>query len=136
MPTVKVGKYSCYQYFSLFLNLKGQYPLRISVFVRKRGRRFSNNSNIEILIPPEVTSVSVHRVFVLSPCFLIMTRLTKCLPVIQIPHQIIITTMRNDVVNDCCRNIQSFLHTAYTHWVLTEVLFTQLSPLAVVATLC
>ena len=80
-------------------------------------------------------SIGGFRSTVLRPCFSVMTRLAKRLPVILIPHEFLITTMRNDVVNNSCRNVSAFRHTLYTHRVLAEIGFAKPSPLAVVATL-
>ena len=80
-------------------------------------------------------SVGVFRSAVLRSGFPVMTRFTKCLPVVITPHKVIITTVWNYVVNHRCRNVSSLCHTLHTQRVLTEISLAYSLPLAAVATL-
>lgn len=44
----------------------------------------------------------VRRVRILVPCFYIMMLLTKWLPVLLIPEQLVITSMRNNMIHNRC----------------------------------
>ena len=79
--------------------------------------------------------VFIYRVLVLSPRFLIVTRFTKRLIVVLIPHQGRVATVWDNVIDYCCLNVSSFCHTLHAQRMLAEVSRTNLSPLAVVSTL-
>ena len=51
----------------------------------------------------------VRRVRILIPCFYIMMLLTKRLPVLLIPEQLIITSMRNNMIHNRCSYKLAFL---------------------------
>lgn len=80
-------------------------------------------------------SVSVFRSAVLGSGFLIVTGLAKRLPVRVAPHQVVIATMRNDMVNDRCGHILSLRQTLHAQRMLPQVRFADMLPLAAVATL-
>ena len=46
--------------------------------------------------------IPVHRIIVFSSCLLVMMLLTKCLPVVLIPKQLLVTAMRNDMIDHSC----------------------------------
>ena len=79
--------------------------------------------------------VGVFRSAVLSSGFLIVTGLTQRLPVGVTPHQVVITTVRNDMVNDRCGHILSLRQTLHAQRMLPQVRFADSLPLAAVATL-
>lgn len=79
--------------------------------------------------------VGVFRSAVLGSGFLIVTRFTQRLPVGVAPHQVVITTMRNDMVNDCCGHILALRQTLHTQRMLPQVRLADTLPLAAVATL-
>ena len=80
-------------------------------------------------------SVGIFRSALLSSGFLIVTRLAQRLPVRVAPHQVMITTMRNDMVNDRCRHILSLRQTLYAQRMFPQVRLADTPPLAAVATL-
>ena len=80
-------------------------------------------------------SIGIFGVSVLGSGFLIVTGLTKRLPVGVAPHQVMVTTVRNDVVNDRCRHILSPRQTLHAQRMLPQVRFADTLPLAAVATL-
>ena len=79
--------------------------------------------------------VGVFRSAVLGSGFLIVTGLTKRLPVRITPHQVVVTTVRNDMVNDCCGHILALRQTLHAQRVLPQVRLADTLPLAAVATL-
>ena len=64
--------------------------------------------------------------------FLIMVRLTKRLPVILIPEQFLITPVRNDMIDYCCRSKFVFPETFHTQRVQTEEQFSGLAPSGII----
>ena len=81
-------------------------------------------------------SVGVFRSSVLCSSLAVVTRLAKRLPVRVAPHQDTITSMRNDVVNDCRRHEPAVSHALHTYWILAEVCLAHSLPLTAVSTLC
>ena len=79
--------------------------------------------------------VGVFRSAVLSAGLLVMTGLTKRLPVRVTPHQVMVTTMRNDMVNDHCGHELALRQTLHAQRMLPQVRFADTLPLAAVATL-
>ena len=65
----------------------------------------------------------------------VVTVLAECLPVGITPHQRLIATMRNDVVNDRCRNKSALSKTLHAQRVLAEVRLADTLPLTSIATL-
>ena len=80
-------------------------------------------------------SVGVFRSAVFGSGFLIMTRFAKRLPVCITPHQIVIASVRNDMVNDRCGHELSLRQTLHAQRVLAQVRLADTLPLAAVATL-
>ena len=64
-----------------------------------------------------------------------MAVLTKCLPVGFTPHQDAITSMGNDMVNDCCRYKPSVRFALHAQRILSEIRLAYPLPLTAVATL-
>ena len=65
-----------------------------------------------------------------------MTELTKRLPVGVAPHQVLVTSVRNDVVNDRCGHELALRQTLHAQRMLPQVRLAYPLPLAAVATLC
>ena len=80
-------------------------------------------------------SVGIFRSAVLSSSFLIVTRLAKRLPVGVAPHQVVIATMRNDMVNDHCGHELTLCQTLHAQRMLPQVRLGTRLLLAAVATL-
>lgn len=80
-------------------------------------------------------SIGIFGVSVLGSGFLIVTGLTKRLPVCITPHQVMVTTMRNDVVNDRCAHELAPCQTLHAQRMLPQVRLADTLPLAAVATL-
>ena len=64
-----------------------------------------------------------------------MAMLTKCLPVGVAPHQVMVTTVRNDVVNDRCGHELALRQTLHAQRMLPQVRLADTLPLAAIATL-
>ena len=79
--------------------------------------------------------VGVFRSAVFSSGFLIVTGLTQRLPIRITPHQVVIATMRNDMIDNGCCHILSLRQTLHTQRMLPQVRFADTLPLAAVATL-
>lgn len=80
-------------------------------------------------------SVGIFRSAVLVSGLPVVTGLAKRLPVGVAPHEVVVTTMRHDMVNDRCGHILSLCHTLHAQLVLPQVRFADTLPLAAVATL-
>ncbi len=64
-----------------------------------------------------------------------MAMLTKCLPIGFAPHQDTVTSMGNDMVNDCCSYKPAVCHALHAQWILAEICLAYPLPLTAVATL-
>ena len=107
--------------------------------MRERGRRSVKNSQLAIFIPPpaafQTQSIPIDGILVFRPRLAIMAGLAKSLPVTFLPHQMRITTVRNDMVDHGrCREPSLCLAT-HTQGMPAEVRLAQSLPLAAVATL-
>ena len=58
--------------------------------------------------------VGVSRPVILPPSFPVMTRFTEWLPIAPIPEQFLVTTVRDNVIHNCCFGIASLLHALHT----------------------
>lgn len=91
-------------------------PLQFRDFQRKRGRRSVGVGTYRQIPAPGVvyylqqksSSIRVHWFRVFSSCLLIVMLLTKRLPVVLIPKELLISTVRHDVVDDRCLHVPSF----------------------------
>ena len=70
----------------------------------------------------------ILRRLVLSPRLHAMVPMAKGLPVASIPEELLVTTVRNDVVDVRRLLIPSFLHALHAQRVLPKVLLPGLSP--------
>ena len=107
--------------------------------MRERERRSVKNSQLAIFIPPpaafQTQSIPIDGISVFRPCLVVMARLAKSLPVAFIPHQMRITTVRNDMVDYSCCCEPSPCHTLHAQRMLPQVRLAEPLPLAAVATL-
>ena len=83
----------------------------------------------------EQSIVTVCRSAVLAPGLFIVARLAQALPVALVPKHILITSVRSDVVNDCCRGVSSLLQALGTERMLLKVSLADLLPCGGVAAL-
>ena len=72
--------------------------------------------------------VPVLRRLVLSPCLHAVMTVAQGLPVTPIPKELLVTTMRNDMVNVRCLNVPSFLHALHAQRVCLDVLLPGFPP--------
>ena len=105
----------------------------------ERERRSVKNSQLEIFIPPpaafQTQSIPIDGILVFRPCLAVMAGLAKSLPVAFIPHQMRITTVRNDMVDHGrCREPSLCLAT-HTQGMPAEVRLAESLPPAAVSTL-
>ena len=107
--------------------------------MRERERRSVKNSQLEIFIPPpaafQTQSIPIDGILVFRPCLAVMAGLAKSLPVAFIPHQMRITTVRNDMVDHSCCCEPSLCFAPHTQRMPAEVRLADTLPLAAVATL-
>ena len=107
--------------------------------MRERERRSVKNSQLEIFIPPpaafQTQSIPIDGILVFRPCLAVMAGLAKSLPVAFLPHQMRITTVRNDMVDYSCCCEPSPCHTLHAQRMLPQVRLAEPLPLAAVATL-
>ena len=107
--------------------------------MRDRERRSVKNSQLAIFIPPpaafQTQSIPIDRISVFRPCLVVMAGLAKSLPVAFIPHQMRITTMRNDMVDHGRCREPSLCFATHTQRMLPQVRLADTLPLAAVTTL-
>ena len=107
--------------------------------MRERERRSVKNSQLAIFIPPpaafQTQSISIDGISVFRPCLAVMAGLAKSLPVTFIPHQVRITTVRNDMVDHGRCREPPLCFAPHTQRMPAEVRLAQSLPLAAVATL-
>ena len=107
--------------------------------MRERGRRSVKSSQLAIFIPPptafQTQSIPIDGISVFCPRLAVMAGLAKSLPVAFIPHQMRITTVRNDMVDHGrCREPSLCLAT-HTQGMPAEVRLAESLPPAAVSTL-
>ena len=78
-------------------------------------------------------SVPIFRPAILVARLEIVVLFAQALPVALIPEQLLVSTMRNDVVNHSGLHIPSFLHALDAQGMRVEILLSCLLPCAVVA---
>ena len=107
--------------------------------MRERERRSVKNSQLAIFIPPpaafQTQSIPIDGISVFCPRLAVMAGLAKSLPVAFIPHQMRITTVRNDMVDHGRCREPSLCFAPHTQRMPAEVRLAQSLPLAAVATL-
>ena len=107
--------------------------------MRERERRSVKNSQLEIFIPPpaafQTQLIPIDGISVFRPCLAVVAGLTESLPVAFIPHQMRITTVRNDMVDHGRCREPSLCFAPHTQRMPAEVRLAQSLPLAAVATL-
>ena len=105
----------------------------------ERERRSVKNSQLAIFIPPpaafQTQSIPIDGILVFCPCLAVMAGLTESLPVAFIPHQMRITTVRNDMVDHGRCREPSLCFAPHTQRMPAEVCLADTLPLAAVATL-
>ena len=79
--------------------------------------------------------VGVFRSAILGSGFLIVTGLTQRLPVRVAPHQVVIATMRNNMIDNRCGHELTLRQTLHAQRMLPQVRLAHSLPLAAVATL-
>ena len=70
----------------------------------------------------------ILRRLILTPRLHAVMAMTQGLPVTPVPEELLVTTMRNNVVNVRCLRVPSFLHALHTQWVRLKVLLPGLLP--------
>ena len=107
--------------------------------MHKRGRRSVKNSQLAIFIPPpaafQTQSIPIDGISVFCPRLAVMAGLAKSLPVAFVPHQMRITTVRNDMVDHGRCREPSLCFALHAQRMPAEVGFAEPLPLAAVATL-
>lgn len=105
----------------------------------ERERRSVKNSQLAIFIPPpaafQTQSIPIDGISVFRPCLAVVAGLAKSLPVAFIPHQMRITTMRNDMVDHGRCREPSMCFAPHTQRMLPQVRLAEPLPLAAVTTL-
>lgn len=79
------------------------------------------------------TLIIVFRMRIFLSRFLIVTLLTERLPIAPIPEEFMISSMRDDMVNNRCLHVPAFLHALHTQRVHLKVLLSGLTPSSSVA---
>ena len=107
--------------------------------MRERERRSVKNSQLAIFIPPpaafQTQSIPIDGISVFRPCLAVVAELAKSLPIAFIPHQMRITTMRDDMVDHGRCREPSPCHTLHAQRMLPQVRLAEPLPLAAVTTL-
>ena len=107
--------------------------------MRDRERRSVKNSQLAIFIPPpaafQTQSIPIDGISVFRPCLAVVAGLTESLPVAFIPHQMRITTVRNDMVDHGRCREPSLCFAPHTQRMPVEIRFAESLPPAAVSTL-
>lgn len=90
----------------------------ISRFCTQEGAAVPRRHLVEIDTRPSpsgdfLESIMILRCLIFIPRLLIVAMLAECLPVALVPEQFRISSVRFDVVHDCCLGISSFLQTMF-----------------------
>ena len=86
-------------------------PYNFADFNARGGGGPCGNARRDLTPPPGCpASVVVHRCLILAPCLLVMAALAKGTPVAPVPEQVLITAMRDDVVDDGRSGVLALLH--------------------------
>ena len=92
-----------------------------------------------MLIPPpaafQTQSIPIDGISVFRPCLAVVAELAKSLPVALVPHQMRITTVRNDMVDHGRCREPSLCFATHTQRMPAEVRLAEPLPPAAVATL-
>ena len=75
---------------------------------------------VEILTAPPVLLILVDGVSIFCHRFMVVTFLTKWLPIASVPEELRITSVRHDVVNDRRLDVPSVLPAAGAQWIGTK----------------
>lgn len=70
----------------------------------------------------------ILRRLILTPRFHTVVTMAKGLPVAPVPEELLVTTMRNDVIDIRCLHEPSFLHALHTQRVRLKILLPGLAP--------
>ena len=70
----------------------------------------------------------ILRRLILPPRLDTVMAMAQGLPVAPVPEELLITTVRNDVVDVRCLHVPSFLHALHTQWVRLKVLLPGFPP--------
>ena len=107
--------------------------------MRERERRSVKNSQLAIFIPPpaafQTQSIPIDGISVFRPCLAVVAGLAKSLPVALVPHQMRITTVRNDMVDHGRCREPSLCFATHTQRMPAEVRLAEPLPPAAVTTL-
>lgn len=92
-------------------------PLILRFFTEEGAAVPGGRARRDLTPAPGSVMISGSRVF--SSCLLIVMFLTKRLPVALIPEELLITSMRSDVVHDGCLHVPAFLEALLAERMLT-----------------
>ena len=81
-------------------------------------------------------SISVRRVVILSPRLDAVVTVTEGLPVALVPEELLVSSVRNDVIHIGCLDVLAFLHALHAQGVRRKVTLACLLPCAAVASPC
>ena len=111
-PAVFTRKHTVSFYFAGFAAGPLTPGLTISRILTREGAAVPGEKPRRDLTPPPgwPASVVVHRRLILAPCLLVMAALAKGTPVAPLPEQSLITSVRDDVVNDRGLGVLAALH--------------------------
>ena len=87
-----------------------------------------------VLIPG--FSISVFRIVVLIPRFDAVVLMAEWLPVALVPEELLVSSVRNDVVHVCCLDVLAFLHALYAQGVRLKVTLACPLPCLAIASAC
>ena len=102
-------------------------PLRILRFLARKGAAVPGDFTVEKCPRPQ-GSVMILRRLVLSSRLHAVMAMTQGLPVAPVPEELLVTTMRNDVIDIRCLHEPSFLHALHAQRVCLKVLLPGFPP--------
>jgi hypothetical protein len=81
-------------------------------------------------------SISIFRILIFIPGLDGVMTVTKRLPVALIPEELLVSSMRNDVIDVGCLDVLAFLHALYTEGMRLKVTLACSLPCPAVASAC
>ena len=82
--------------------------------------------------------LSLQRQFLLKPraSLFVMAVLAQRLPIAFIPEQLLISSMRDNVIHNRCRGEDTRLQAFSAEWISPQITITSAAPFAIIAALC
>ena len=112
----------------------GSRPFNFADFHARGAAGLPTGACRDLTYPRDGPSVVILRVAILRPGLPVMALLAEWLPVVLIPEELLISAVRNDMINYCCLDVSSRLGAFSTKRMNLKEPFAFLLPLLSVST--